>query len=523
MSREKQLIKMPFPPRGIDVNNQKIAQPPGTAIDLQNVRVTDRIETRARGGQRQGLLKYTANAAVANTRIQDIGYTVFVNNTAPVPGSVNVRNTVLTAVCNGNVYTFNTAGFTLATGGSAALTNTAPVIFSSDLYGITYFADGVNEKKFTATNSTVNTWTPTAGTLPSGGTGIKSRLITAWRGRIVLSGLRTDPHNWFMSKLGDPLNWDYAPVAVTEIIACQGGVGYVGKLGDIINCLIPYNDDVLIVGCDKSLWQMAGDPMAGGKIDMISDSAGAAFGRPFCRDSRGNMYFFGTQARIYKIEWGGKPEIVSEPINNLLANTNLNTTIVRMVYDNDQNGFHVFFTPLTPGNTTHWFYDDMTQGWFKNVLGNSNCNPVSCVRYIGDDARYTLIGSEDGFVRYFANNTYADDGTNTTSYVIFGPFMSENAEYPHIMTEIQGILDASSSSILYEVLSGNSPDAALASVSGTFTGEGTLNNGRSYAFQPRERSYYTYVKVGVTTNSSWAIEEIMGRLSIITSSRGRNL
>lgn len=523
MARQTQQLTMPFPQKGIDVNNQKIAQPPGTAIDLQNVRVTDRIELRARGGQRQGLLKYTANAAVANTRIQDVGYTVFVNNTAPNTAAINVRNTVLTAVCNGDVYTFNTAGFTLATGGSAALSNLAPVIFSSDLYGVTYFADGVNEKKFTASNTTVNTWTPTAGTLPSGGTGIKPRLITAWRGRIVLSGLRTDPHNWFMSKLGDPLDWDYAPVAVTEIIACQGGVGYVGKIGDVINSLIPYNDDVLIMGCDRSIWQMAGDPMAGGKIDMITDSTGMAFGRPYCRDPQGNLYFFGSQGRIYKNAWGGKPEVISTPINPLILNTNLNTSIVRMVYDEDQDGFHVFITPLTPGNTTHWFYDSTSQGWFKNVFGNTNCNPVTCMRYLGDDSRYTMIGSEDGYIRYFAGNTYADDGTNTTSYVIFGPFMSEGAQYPHLLSEIQGILDTSSSPVLYEIISGDSPDAALATISGSFTGDGALGNGRSYSFQPRCRSYYTYVKVGVTTNATWAIEEIRGRMSVITSSRGRSM
>jgi len=523
MARKLQPVNASFPMGGMDVRSQKIAQPNATSPDLQNVRSYDTIEDRSRGGQRPGLTKYTANAAVANTRIQDIGYTVFVNNTAPTATSIGVRNTVLTAVCDGNVYTFNTSGFTLATGGSGALSNAAPCVFSSDAFGVTYYADGVNQVKFTADNTTVNTWSTTAGDFPTGGVGIMPRLIASWRGRIVLSGLRTDPHNWFMSKLGDPLDWDYAPVAVTEVQAAQGGVGYVGKLGDVINSLVPYNDDVLVVGCDKSIWQMAGDPMAGGKLDLITDKIGMAWGRPFCRDQRGTMFFFSTGARIYQMQWGGKPEEISEGINPEIKATDLNTSIVRMVHDDDRDGFHVFITPLTAGAAEHWFYDQRSNGWFKDVYASNDFNPVSCLRYLGDNERFTLIGGEDGYVRYTDDTAYTDDGTNTTSYVVLGPFMSDGAHYPHLITEIQGILDSSSTGILYEILSGDSPDAALASAASPFVGEGTLGAGRSLSFQPRERSFYTYIKVGLKVNTAWAMEEVRARMSVITSSRGRSL
>lgn len=522
--RKSDEVSLPFPLKGISVVGQKVAQPPGTCIDSQNVRITDRLESRARGGQRQGLLKHTANAAVVNARIQDINEVVYVANTAPSTGSIGVRQMIQVAVCNGNVYTFNTTGFTLATGGTGALNNASPFVFSDGLFGKLYFADGVNYKVFTASNSTVNTWTPTAGSLP-GTASICPRLICAWRGRIVISGLRTDAHNWFMSKVGDPLDWDYAPVAVTEMQAAQGGVGYVGKLGDIINCLIPYNDDTILFGCDKSIWRMAGDPMAGGKLDLVTDAAGIAFGKPWCKNKAGDVFFYSTNGRVYQTPQDGKPYEISMEIHPLIVNTNLNTSVIRMLYDDREDGFHMFVTPLTNGSATHWFFDTKSAGWFKNVMGSNSYNPVAVHRLQGDASteRLTLIGGEDGFIRYFANNTYADDGTNTTSYVVLGPIVSEAGRYPHVLREIQGILDTGSGGILYEIVTGDSPDAAIASIANSFVGDGTITNGRSYAFQPHDRSFYTYIKIGATTNTNWAIEEIRAKLSVIVSSKGRSI
>ena len=327
-----------------------------------------------------------------------------------------------------------------------------------------------------------------------------------------------------MSKPGHPLDWDYAPVAVTEIQAAQGGVGYGGKFGDIVNCLIPYSDDVLLVGCDRSIWQIAGDPMGGGKRDLLTDAVGIAFGQPYCKTKSGDIFFFGTDCRVYQMPPGRAPQEISMEINPLIVNTNLNTSVIKMVFDDKEDGFHMFITPLTNGAATHWFFDGRTGAWFKNAFANTAYNPTCIHRLQGDEStdRLSLIGSEDGYIRYFANNTYADDGTAFMSYVVIGPFSAQGGQFPHILQEIQAVLDTSSGSILYEVASGDSPDAALANFAGSFTGDGSFAAGRSLVAYPQERGYYTYLKIGTITNTNWSLEEIRAKISVIVSSKGRN-
>lgn len=58
MARNKfRIIKFPFPLKGENKNFASIFQPPITTFNLNNVRVYDVLDERARGGQRPGLNK----------------------------------------------------------------------------------------------------------------------------------------------------------------------------------------------------------------------------------------------------------------------------------------------------------------------------------------------------------------------------------------------------------------------------------------------------------------------------------
>lgn len=342
-------IVLTFPAKGINVVVPRTGQPEGTTIGCQNVRLFDTVEGRGRGGSRPGLSKYCPEIFTTNKRIQDINYVTTVINSAPSSSTLGIRTIKAAAVCNGAITKFNTAATTAATvNGARTLSSTAPFIFSTELFGRLYYADGISYKTWVPSNNVAIDWTPTAGTLPGTDGTIAARLIEMWRSRIVLAGLRTDPHNWFMSSLGDPLDWDYAPNTVTETQAVQGGVGVTGKIGDIINCMIPYSDDILLFGCDHSIWQMSGDPQAGGRLDLLSDKVGISFGRPWCRDDEGNLYFFSTRAHLYKMPVGGGAlqDLTQDSVAPLKETTNLNYRLPRLVWDREQGGIHLFLTPI---------------------------------------------------------------------------------------------------------------------------------------------------------------------------------
>ena len=187
---------MPWPVNGlVDVVAYE-NQPRGSSVDLQNVRAFEPATGRARGAQRAGLAKYSS-ARIADGQVQELGHVVA--RAVPTGQSSLAHRTIVSyVVTNGTVALLATGAVTTATNGSGALSTTAPVIFSTEMDGVVYFADGANEKKWTASTNTVAAWAESAGTMPVVGSD-RPRLIETWRGRIVLSGVKGDEHNWFMS------------------------------------------------------------------------------------------------------------------------------------------------------------------------------------------------------------------------------------------------------------------------------------------------------------------------------------
>lgn len=536
MSREKQTQQFIFPMKGMNVVCQKNQQPEGTCIDALNVRPYDQIESRARGGSRPGLAKWCTSRQSTN-RVQDLNYVTTISNSLSVT-SMSRRTIIPVMVTNGVIGKFNSTAVTNASvSGTQALGNAtqSPFAHSAELFQRLYYCDGFGYKVYVGSNNAAIDWTPTAGSLPGDiANSVTCRLIEAWRGRIVLSGLSTDPHNWFMSKLGDPLDWDYNPSTETELDAVQGGAGFVGKVPDIINAIIPYNDDVLLFGCDHSIWMMSGDPQAGGRLDLVTNTVGMAFGRPYTQMSDGTLVFMSNRGSIYRMApGGGKPVSMTEDnIDPLLTNTNLNTNIVRLSYDEDSRGVHTYITPLAGNtNTTHWFWSQKTDAWFKVTFADNLYNPVALMAFDGDSSsdRVLLLGGDDGYVRAYGSSAYRDDGQYYTSYAIMGPIVADAGRYPTILTDLQFIMDNSSSNTKYELGVGDTSELAISDFSAAFTGEVDFASvaiaipaGRSVNQQPRTRGYFQYFKIGSTAPSAaWAIEYIQASYSIVRSSRGR--
>lgn len=538
MARDRQQVLLKFPMKGVVVTRMKNLQPEETCQDASNVRPFDMIESRSRGGSRPGLTKYSSARSSAN-RVQDLNYVTILSNSLSAT-SLSRRTITPVAVTNGVIAKFNTTAFTNATvSGTQALGNATqvPFAFSTELFQRLYYCSGFGYKIYVGANNAAIDWSPSAGSLPGDqGNNVVCRLIEQWRGRIVLSGLPTDPHNWFMSKLGDPLNFDYAPATETELDAVTGGSGFVGKVPDVINAIIPYNDDVLIFGCDHSIWMMSGDPQAGGRLDLVTGTVGMAFGRPYAQLPDGTLMFMSNRGSVYRMApGGGKPEgVTADNIDPLITNTNLNTNLVRMMYDESEDGVHLYITPLAGStNTTHWYYDVRNNGWFKVVFPDNLFNPVALLAFDGDAPgdRVLMLGGDDGYVRTYSSSASRDDGQTFTSYVTMGPIVFEKGRLPTILTDVQFIMDNTSGNTVYELGVGDTAETALGDFAATLTGEtdyaGTTINiiaGKSINHNPRTRGYFQYFKIGTTApaaSAPWAIEYIQASYQVVKTSRGR--
>lgn len=350
MARKSQQLQLRFPLKGINVLTPETAQAPDTCIDCRNVRPLDSTNGRMRGGIRPGTSKYLSSQFGDGNPIQNITQTTSVVAAAPNTAAIGVRDVRNVAVANGVISQFTDSAITDAnTSGSRSLSSTAQFIFSASVFGDIYYVDGISYKIWQGSNNTTKDWTLTDGTLPGTDGTVAPRLIANWRSRLVLSGLRTDPHNWWMSALGDPLDYDFAPTTTVGTQAVAGSVGVVGKIADVVNALVPISDDVLVFGCDHSIWMMSGDPMAGGSVDLLSDTIGFAFGRAYCRDAKGTLYFLSSRGSVYSLSVSdrGFTSLTEQSIDPLVQGTDLNSTLVSMAWSEEESGFNLFLTPLS--------------------------------------------------------------------------------------------------------------------------------------------------------------------------------
>lgn len=521
--KKSYFFDVPFPVKGLDESRAFDQQEANTTPSAQNVRGYDPRSGRLRGASRAGLSKFPNSVHTTDCRIQDINHipqTSF-DYTAISADTLSVQTIVGVAVACGTVKKFTSSGFTAVTGGSGALSSSAPVIFSTEHFGKLYYCDGATYKVYDPTTNTVSDWTADDGDLPAD-SGYKGRLIETWRARVVISGIASDPRNWFMSRVNDAHDWNYGPATTCETDPVAGNNSPAGKLGDIIQTMIPYNDDLLIFGGDHTIWQMTGDPQAGGRIDLVSDTIGMAFGRPWCRDPSGIIYFFGSRGGVYRMAPGTLPErLTRDRIEERLANVNLATSLVRMVWNDREQGCHLFITPLAGGSTTHYFYDVRQDAWWPDVFANDDHNPLAVHVFDGSDPndRALLLGGQDGFIRKWDLAAKGDDGTAIESSVYVGPLMLKDGSRM-VMTELQGTLDADSDDVTYGVYGGNAAQEAFDSANAIVSG--TWSASRNLSQRQRAQGHALFIKLSASTlDEAWALEWIKTHLYSTSRQRQR--
>lgn len=545
-----------FPAAGIDVSKAFCRQP-NRPIDQMPIRPEQHFATqvyartcpiglnvrgfepsgqRRRGGSRPGLTKYlAAQPGAALWVTQDL--TLLVGNYKPPGGNMQIsqsgRVVTVVAVSQGNVYAAN-AGDTAWTAainnsGETPALNISGLMYSSANLQKLWFADGINYCYYDPNINTVQPWNigvyaagdtggvpgTNKGVLPRDSTGNAPRLIETWRGRIVVSGLVGDPQNWFMSAVSDPTNFDYAPLSTTPTQAIAGNNAPQGFIGDVVTGMCPYTDDILIWFGDHSIYVMRGDPMAGGQIDLVTDAIGGAWGRAWCKDPYGTVYFVSNKTGIYTLVPGQQPQRISQGIEQLLVNVDTGANSIRLIWNDRYQGLHVFITPTAaPAASTHFFYEQRTGAWWQDSFANTNHDPLCCCTFDGNTPgdRVVLIGSWDGYVRAISPTATDDDGTPIQSQVVIGPINTENLD-DMLLKDIQGVLAQASGPVTYAVFVGPTAEKALASTAvatGTWKVTTSLA-GRNFTSMIRRSGHAIYIQL--SSSVAWAMEEIRVRIA----------
>lgn len=507
------MVTITFPVAGIDLSQSFANQRQNTTPVGQNVRAYEPTTQRARGGQRPGLVKYVPTQVNGLNLVQNLN--IVVGSGYDPPGgttqpSQSGRVVSLVGVAQGSVFVTGPGGTVWApttnnTAKSPPLVISGAIMSAQNLQKL-WYADGTNWCYYDPANNAVYPWAATAGALPGVvGSANTPRLICAWRGRTVVAGLIDDPFNWFMSAVGDPTNWDYSPLSTTPTQAVAGENAPQGFLGDLGTTLIPYTDDVLIMGGDSSIYMMAGDPMQGGNIDLVSKSIGMAFGSSWCMDPYGTIYFVSNRTGIYSLVPGQAPQRISQQIEQLLNNLDTGANSIQLLWNDRYQGLHIFITPTASSQaTTHFFWEARTNAWWTDVFADSDMNPLTCVTFDGNTPgdRVNLLGGWDGYVRAVSPTAVDDDGVAIASSVVIGPVESQSLD-DVMLKALQAILGASSGPVQYAVYVGPTAEIALSS---TPVVQGAWAAGRNPDSYIRFAGHAIWIKL--TASAPWAMEQI---------------
>ena len=434
-----------------------------------------------------------------------------------VSSAVNVdaspREALLLSVNNGDIHVISGTSKRTPTGGSQALDGQARHLQSAALYNKVFYTDGLNYRVYDPRGSElsgnetdkVEEWTAkSGGEMPKRG-----KLLTGWRGRMVIANLADDPQEWHMSKQGDPYDWDLYPPVLNAQQAVAGAVSKIGKVPDIVNALIPYNDDLMVVGGDHTIWRFTGDPMFGGQLDLVSDITGISFGRAWCKAPEGVIYFFGSRGGVYAMSPSSAPQrITANTIDRKLADINLSTYRVELVWNTRDDGMHLFKIPYLGGGTvvSHFFWERKTGAWYEDVFGNTLVQPTAITSLDGDEPkdRALVIGGEDGVVRRWTESANSDDGYAMDSKVLIGPVVKPETDIEFRVDRLEAVMASGQGGGNFEIIPTDDP-----SLIGDPYSSGQLTAGRNPVIRARARGAAIYVRL---SNSSagerWALEDL---------------
>lgn len=409
-------VEFEFPYLGVHEDCAISEQPRDTTPYALNVRGYDLSSRRDVGCQRIGTAVVAHAVQNSTTSIDAIASGFF-----PAYGNTE-------QICylqNKHAYVGDIAlGQTLITesGTASSYTNGSNSTYDVDVccaYGAFWVADGVWPIRKILPSNPLSFPAATAGSLPAAAT-----ILALYRGRLFHSGIYADPYNYFASRSGDPLDYDYA--ALDQAGAFAGNnTAQAGLIGDRITALIPFSDMAMVMGMAGSLAVMRGDPKAGGNIAFLSREVGIASKNAWARSPDGTLYFMAWDG-LYRL----KPDSSNSPpqpmsrgrLDRTLGHIDYTTTKVLMAWDPLEQGLKIVLVPASPSSAVTVVFWEQRKNAFWVDSYPAGKGPTA-LAYVHGAGGLMLLGGYDGWLRQSCATANTDDGSTIISTVCYPPVM----------------------------------------------------------------------------------------------------
>jgi hypothetical protein len=398
----------------------------------------------------------------------------------------------------GSGTTFGTYAIATVAAGSITLISPGTAVDGTCDYKIF-----VCPKYYDPTLDNISFWIATTGAIPQ-----NCSIISRYRSRIVLAGDPEAPHLWYMSRVGDPLDWDYSQSDVSRAVAGQDTDS--GAIGDKITAIIPFSTDYLVFGCHSSIWMMYGDIANGGSINNVSYTANIFSSTSWCYGPNSEVLFLskdGLYSLSYSSDDGVVLKLLSESLPEAFKNIESDYYDISMSYDMFNSGLNIFITSKGLATTTHYWLDWQTQSFWPMSLQQDHEPTIVFNRtsYVASEEN-SILGCRDGYIRQFDRNMTTDDGDTITNYVNIGPIRLGNGYNEGMLAELMGTLGTGSGDVTWDVYVGKTVSEAIDADS---FATGVWTEGRNLNSRPRARGDSLFIKLTGEADKTWAVEEMM--------------
>lgn len=324
--------------------------------------------------------------------------------------------------------------------GAGALPGERP--WSATLYGVTIIGDGRKYRVYDAANRTLRDFAASVkGYLPP-----RAKLALAHRGRLFL-GAADNPYALYACRYGDVFDWDLGPIFEDAAQAVAGTTSSQGRVPERLTALMPLGDDVLLIGTSRKQYALTGDLGEGGRLDLVDQSNGVAFGYAWCVGTVG-LYYFSANGGLWVRNGQGARLLSASKVQRRLEDIDQRTHRIELAYRWQDRTVHIFVIPLGrfEGGIRHHVYEEPTNAFHMDVFGGGVMRQVTTVATLdgGSAAERTLmLGFADNEIRKFSSAAEDDDAIPIASHVLAGPLLppeqmlegSVRAIYAHLASD----------------------------------------------------------------------------------------
>lgn len=332
-------------------------------------------------------------------------------------------------------------------------------------------------------------------------------LIAVYRDRIVLGGSPIAPHVWYMSRVSDPLDWDYGASDLDPSRAVGGATSDVEKLAEPLTAIIAASTDYLLFGTRNSLWRLQGDPAAGGSIVNLSRMVGVISRGAWCWGPAGEIIFL-SRAGLYYLPPGAAatPQPISlDILPDDLIDVDPDTNTISMAYDAFDDGIHLH---ITGTQTQAWWIDWQTKTFWPTGLSRDHeVHAIATYKEAGGGVSDVLLGGRDGYVRRHLDTADDDDGETLTSTVTYGPILLGGPGFEGLLCAMDAVLSSASDEVTWEVLVGDTHEDAI---NADVFDSGEWEAGLNATVRPRARGASFCLRI--TSTNAWEIERVLATI-----------